>query len=264
MRSDFDDLYQDDAPLLNVEQKKLFQEVLGSLIFIVKTRPDIAYAVNRLATRTVRATVKDYAAFTRVVSYLNGTLKFGLTFRSSTGHNLQDFIQLVLYADAAYVTHRDGKSHSGISLHLVESEENPHNNLNTAPISATSVKQANVSLSSTEAEIDPVVEGVKSGLWIIDLLKEMKLQVREPLIIYEDNMSAIHLATHMSGNHKRTKHYLARIGFLLEQYRRHLVRYIHVVTQEQIADLLTKPLGEKDFVRLRDRMMGLSRYNHQF
>ena len=143
-----------------------------------------------------------------------------------------------------------------MSLHLVEPTDNPHLTMDTAPVSSSSVKQANVSLSSTEAEIEPVVEGVKTGLWIINLLKEMKLHVREPLIIYEDNLSAIHLSTQMSGNHRRTKHYLARIGFLLEQFRRHLVRYVHVVTAEQIADILTKPLGETDFIRLRDYILG--------
>jgi hypothetical protein len=256
MRADFNDDYQDDSELLSANDKQFYQEVLGSLIFIVKTRPDIAYAVNRLATRTLRATNKDKLAILRVVRYLKGTLNLGLTFRSVAAHHLQDYIQLVLYADAAYITHRDGKSHSGMSLHLVEAVENPHLTMETAPISASSVKQPNVSLSSTEAEIEPVVEGVKTGLWITNLLKEMDLNIREPLIIYEDNLSAIQLATQFSGNHRRTKHYLVRIGFLMEQFRRHLVRYIHVETHEQIADILTKPLGEADFVRLRNQMLG--------
>jgi hypothetical protein len=51
-------------------------------------------------------------------------------------------------------------------------------------------------------------------------------------------------------------YYLVRIGFLLEQFRRHLVKYIHVDTYDQIADILTKPLGEGDFVRLRHMLLG--------
>jgi hypothetical protein len=141
MRADFNDINQDEADILSIEDKKLYQEILGSLIFIVKTRPDIAYAVNRLATRTTRATNKDKEAILRVVRYLKGILHFGLTFRSSTAHTLQDYIQLVLYADAAYITHRDGKSHSGMSLHLVEPTDNPHLTMDTAPVSSSSVKQ---------------------------------------------------------------------------------------------------------------------------
>ena len=58
MRSDFNDAFQDDSIKLTTSLKLMFQEILGSLIFIVKTRPDIAYAVNRLATRTTQATEK--------------------------------------------------------------------------------------------------------------------------------------------------------------------------------------------------------------
>ena len=90
----------------------------------------------------------------------------------------------------------------------------------------------------------------------------MGLRVRHPIIVYEDNLSAIHLATHLSGNHKRTKHYLVRIGFLLEQFRRHLAKYIHVDTKDQIADILTKPLGEGDFVRLRHLVLGRKTEDH--
>jgi hypothetical protein len=266
MRSDFNDDYQDDSPMLSVALKLTFQEILGSLIFIVKTRPDIAYAVNRLATRTARATERDLTAINRVVRYLKGTEHLGLTFTSPKEHSSQDYIQLVLYADAAYITHKDGKSHSGISLHFTSSEvanktgvissDINDSFITTAPFITSSTKQANVSLSSTEAEIEPVVEGIKSGIWASELLTEMGLKVRHPMIIYEDNLSAIHLATQLSGNHKRTKHYLVRIGFLLEQFRRHLVRYIHVDTYDQIADILTKPLGEGDFVRLRHMLLG--------
>jgi len=69
MRADFSDSFQDDASLLSSDQILRFQEVLGSLIFIVKTRPDIAYATNRLATRQQCATTKDMAAIYRVVMY---------------------------------------------------------------------------------------------------------------------------------------------------------------------------------------------------
>jgi len=127
---------------------------------------------------------------------------------------LQDYIQLVLYADAAYITHKDGKSHSGISLHITSSEvankagvissDINDSFITTAPFITSSTKQANVSLSSTEAEIEPVVEGIKSGIWASELLTEMGLKVRHPMIVYEDNLSAIHLATQLSGNHKRT------------------------------------------------------------
>jgi hypothetical protein len=93
MRSDFNDDFQENALELTASKKLNFQEILGSLIFIVKTRPDIAYAVNRLATRTSRATERDLIAINRVVRYLKGTIHLGLSFTSTKEHSLQDYIQ---------------------------------------------------------------------------------------------------------------------------------------------------------------------------
>jgi len=59
-----------------------------------------------------------------------------------------------------------------------------------------------------------------------------------------------------SGNFKRTKHFMARIGFLVDHFVKHLVRFIHVISRDQIADILTKPLGPSQFLYLRNKMMG--------
>ncbi len=49
--------------------------LLGVLLFMmVKTRPDIAYSVNRLATRESKATMKDFEALLPVASYLGEVL----------------------------------------------------------------------------------------------------------------------------------------------------------------------------------------------
>ena len=64
MRADWNDAEQDAAPLCEGNN---YRTLLGMLIFLLRTRPDIAYAVIRLATRCVGATTKDMDAITEVV-----------------------------------------------------------------------------------------------------------------------------------------------------------------------------------------------------
>ena len=76
MSIDFNDLCQDDSESLNQEENKKYSALIGGLIFIMKTRPwrqdhneDIAFAVNRLSTRTCKSTKRDYLALLRVLKY---------------------------------------------------------------------------------------------------------------------------------------------------------------------------------------------------
>jgi hypothetical protein len=67
MRTDWSDEEQDSAPLCTGSN---YRTLLGMLMFLLRTRPDIAYAVNRLATRCAGATTRDLDAIHEVIRYL--------------------------------------------------------------------------------------------------------------------------------------------------------------------------------------------------
>jgi hypothetical protein len=117
-------------------------------------------------------------------------------------------------------------------------------------------KQTNVTLSSTEAEHSAAVEAVKEIMWLRQLLTELGFPQLEPTPIFEDNASMITLAQDYSGNHKRVKHYITRINFLIEQVKAGVVEFTHVATVDNIADILTKPLGPDQFLHLRPLLLG--------
>jgi hypothetical protein len=242
----FNDENQDAAERLSVSDHKKFMSVLGSLIFLLRTRADIAYAINRLSLRSTKATQLDLQALFRVLRYLNGTRTLGITLCQDV--TIAKVVQLHAYVDAAYGIHNDGKSHSGYCFSL-----GPHHN---GIFYARSFKQTNVALSSTEAEINPLVDVSKEVIWFRQLLKELGFPQLEPTPIFEDNASAITLATKWSGNNKRTKHFGIRIHFLLEQYNTSVIELVHLSTDHQIADILTKPLTTDQFLRLRDLLLG--------
>jgi hypothetical protein len=133
-------------------------------------------------------------------------------------------IELHAYVDAAYGVHQDGKSHSGYCFAL-----GPHKN---GMFYSRSFKQTNVSLSSTESEINPIVDVSKEIIWFRQLLKELGFPQLEPTPVFEDNESAITLATKWSGNNKRTKHFGIRINFLLEQYNSSVINLVHLSTKK--------------------------------
>ena len=121
---------------------------------------------------------------------------------------------------------------------------------------ARSFKQTNVALSSTEAEVNPLVDVSKEIIWFRQLLKELGFPQLDLTPVFEDNSSAITLATKWSGNNKRTKHFGIRIHFLLEQYNASVIDIVHLSTDLQIADILTKPLSTDQFLRLHDLLLG--------
>jgi hypothetical protein len=64
-----------------------------------------------------------------------------------------------------------------------------------------------------------------------------------------DNESAIRLAdNHVE--HSRTKHIDIRLHFLRDHQQRGDIDIYHISTENQLADIFTKPLDEKRFCRL--------------
>ena len=243
MCSSFNDHNQDDSSLCDQHE---YMSLLGSLIFIIKTRPDIAYAVNRLATRTQHATIKDFNCLLRVVSYLAGTKDLGIRFKSKL--DAAAATRLYCYVDASYAGHPDSKSHTGYCFSLGDAFG--------GMFYSRSFKQTNVTLSSTESENAAAVEATKEVMWFRQLLSDLGFPQLEPTIMFVDNASMITLATDYSGNHKRVKHYLTRVNFMIEQVTLGSISLHHVPTELNIADILTKPLGPIDFLRLRPRLLG--------
>ena len=123
---------------------------------------------------------------------------------------------------------------------------------------ARSFKQSIVTLSLTEAEIVGGVECAKEVIRFRNQLAELGFSQMEQTVIFADNSSMIKLASDFSRNHKRVKHYLNRINFLLEQVRHRVIVFKKVASPDNTSDVLTKPLGPVDFLRHRPNLIGSS------
>ena len=113
----------------------------------------------------------------------------------------------------------------------------------------SSRKQNCVSLSTAEAEYIVVGACCTQLLWMKQTLKDYGIKVKQ-IPLYCDNESAIKFA-HNHVQHSRMKHIAIRHHFICDHVAREDIVINHVKTEDNLADIFTKPLDEKRFYALR-------------
>lgn len=242
-----------------------YRSTVGALNFLASsTRPDIAFHVNRAAQFNENPGAEHWKAVKRILRYLAGTVDYGLLFtRSEQSTSFSaTFPQLIAFADASWSSCADtGRSTTGWLLALGSGNW----------IDWSSKKQETVALSSCEAEYMAATEGTKAVMWAKHLLEELHWAasadsggaatgsaVQQPQLftplLFSDNKSAIALA-HNDTHHNRSKHIELRYHFIREQVAAKALRMEWCSAQQQLADLLTKPLTPLPFTTIRDQLV---------
>eukprot|EP00253_Pinus_taeda_P019954 PITA_19954 len=117
-------------------------------------------------------------------------------------------------------------------------------------ISWASKKQSIVVLSTTEAEYVAATIAACQAVWMRRMLRSLGQEHAKATMIFCDNSSAIALSKNLV-LHKRTKHINTRFHYIRELVSNGEINLQHCRTQEQVADILTKPLDQKNFEFLR-------------
>lgn len=227
---------------------KVYQEKVGTLLYAaISTRPDIAYAVNKLTQRMQAPKVRDARACDRVFRYLSGTRAMGLLFgrRARTDGGYESRVAVDAYADSDWASDRvDRKSITGWIARI-----------NGDPVSWASKKQKVVSLSTCEAELYAEAAAINETKWLCGLLKEIGLKSSVP-IVYGDNQSAQALSKNGIKS-ERTKHVAIKYAFIYDEVTKGRVQLQWVPTKDQLADTLTKALGAPQHRTLVDQLMAV-------
>ena len=88
-----------------------YANLIRSLMYLaITTRPDIAYAINKLAQFTSAPKLKHWTAVKRIFRYLKGTKNYKLTYGGSDELSNEE---LNIYCDADWASDLDRKSISG-------------------------------------------------------------------------------------------------------------------------------------------------------
>ncbi|KAI0488008.1 hypothetical protein KFK09_027831 [Dendrobium nobile] len=181
-------------------------------------------------------TVQHFQEIKRILRYIKGTITFGLPI--VTGD-----LQLQSYSDADWASdNSDRKSVSGFCTFLGP-------NL----ISWSVKKQVTVAKSSTEAEYRSLSADISEVLWLRRLADELQVNQQLPTLIHCDSISAIAIAKNPVF-HARTKHIEIDFQFIRHHLAAGHIQIQHISSQNQIADILTKPLSASRFHELRTKL----------
>jgi hypothetical protein len=123
--------------------------------------------------------------------------------------------------------------------------------LGSSAISWSSKKQPIVTLSTTEAEYVLVSSCACQGPWIRNVLDFLQLKQIDSTWIHCDNSSSIKLSKNPI-MHGRCKHIDVRFHFLRDLTKDGIVELVHCKSEDQLADILTKPLKLDSFIKLKD------------
>ncbi len=166
-----------------------YQSAVGSLLYLsMKTRPDIAYAVNSVARFCSKPAKEHWLAVKRVFRYLKVSTHFGLLY-------CKEQEDLNGYSDADWgVDANDYKSTSGYLFQIGKTA-----------VSWKSKKQSSVALSTAETEYMALAQAVQEAVWLQNLNMELGGQLSQPTKLFEDNQSTICIAKNPQ-YHGRTKH----------------------------------------------------------
>ena len=125
--------------------------------------------------------------------------------------------------------------------------------LGNAAVYATSRTQHCVTLSTTEAEYVALAEGAKQGMSVRSVMSFMQPNVYE-ITLMEDNEGAKAMAENTLSSGRR-KHIDVRWHFIRELVEKKELKVVHVASEWQHADILTKALRVKLFKRHRKALL---------
>ncbi|KAJ9556755.1 hypothetical protein OSB04_011369 [Centaurea solstitialis] len=209
--------------------QKIYRSMIGSLLYLTATRPDIMFATCFCARFQANPKESHLAAVKRILRYLKGTPELGLWYPKDSS------FELISFTDSDYGCCKlDRKSTSGSCQFLGDKL-----------VSWTSKKQNCVSTSTAEAEYVGAASCCSQVLWMKTQLLDYGYKLKR-VPIYCDSESAIAITSNPV-QHSKTKHIDIRYHFIKDNVEKGNIEMFFVQTDYQLADLFTKPLDEKRF-----------------
>ncbi|GJR71665.1 putative ribonuclease H-like domain-containing protein [Tanacetum coccineum] len=200
----------------------VYRSMIGSLMYLTASRPDIMFAVCACARFQVTPKASHLNAVKRIFRYLKHQPKLGLWYPRDSPFELE------AYSDSDY---------GGASLDR-KSTTGGCQFLGRRLISWQCKKQTIVANSTTEAEYVAAANCCGQVLWIQNQMMDYGFNFMNTKI-HIDNESTISVIKNPVA-HSRTKHIEIRFHFIRDCYKKRLIEVIKIHTDSNVADLLTK------------------------
>ncbi|XP_017187340.1 uncharacterized mitochondrial protein AtMg00810-like [Malus domestica] len=221
----------------DLEDATMYRQLVGSLIYLTLTRPDISYAVG-VMSRYMQNPNKPYLeAVRRILRYVKSTIDYGLLYKKCEDG------KLVGYCDANFARDHDTRrSTTGYGFKI-----------GSGVVSWCSKRQPTMSLLTTEVEYRATAMTTQENAWLVQLMSDLHQPVNYAVPLYCDNQSAIHLAENLVF-HARTKHVEVHYHFIRKKVLQEEIEMRPINTDDQIADLFTKGLSTGKFKKFRHQL----------
>ncbi|GKA95533.1 putative ribonuclease H-like domain-containing protein [Tanacetum coccineum] len=200
----------------------LYRSMIGSLMYLTSSRPDIMFVVCACARFQVTPKVSHLQAVKRIFRYLKGQPKLGLWYPKDSPFDLEAYTNSD-YACASL----DRKSTTGGCQFL-----------GRRLIKWKCKKQTIVANSTTKAEYIAASSCCGQVLWIQNQMLDYGYNFMNTKI-FIDNESTICIVKNPVF-HSKTKHIEIRHHFIRDSNEKKLIQMIKIHTYHKVADLLTK------------------------
>lgn len=206
-----------------------YQKLVGKLIYLTNTRPDISYVVHCLSQHMHKPLKSHFKASLRVLKYLKGSPGTGLQF------NKVSDLKLRAYTDADADWAKCPITRKSVTCFCVF--------LGDSLTSWKRKKHATLSRSSAEAEYRSLASTTCEVIWLGNMLHSLGLKNLFPVDIFCNNSAAIQIAANPVF-HERTKHFELDIHLVREKVAAGVIKTIKIPTNNHVADIFTKCLGQ--------------------
>ena len=249
-------ILQRDEKAPSFDQRFNYRRIVGKLNFLEKsTRPEIAYSTHQIARFCEDPKASHGDAIEHLAKYLRDTADQGIILRPTDQKSFD------VYADADFVGNwhkmtamndpSTAKSRSGYVILYAG-----------CPIAWTSKLQTVIALSCCESEYISLSEALRDTIPLMELVTELQQHgfnviSTEPRVYckaFEDNSGALELAR-LPKMRPRTKHINIKYHHFREYVRLGLIKIFPITTDNQIADIFTKPLPQNLFLKLRKALL---------
>jgi hypothetical protein len=226
--------------------KSEYLRLVGMLLYLTRSRPDIMTAVSFAATKSSNPSEDDLNDILEVIKYLKETRD--ITYKLKTVKDKRNGkSRIICEVDASYLTHPDSKSHTGYGFRFGEV---------TNFFFAKSSKQTDTATSSTHSEMKALYTLLKDILFLVQLFADIGEELGLPVIVLEDNAAVVTLATEELGQLKRSKHFAMVTNYVKDCIGKGIIEIRKISGEDNIADILTKRVRSGDFERKAKKMMG--------
>ena len=213
--------------------KGRYQRLVGRLMYLAHTRPDLAYALTVVSQFMHNPGEQHMNSVMRILRYLKSAPGKGLMFTKK-----EDWQNVSVYTDADWAgAIDDRRSTSGYFTFV-------GGNL----VTWRSKKQNVVARSSAEAEFRGMAFGLCEALWLRLLLQDLGYPPKHPIQLFCDNKAACDIA-HNPVQHDRTKHVEVDRFFIKEKLDNKVIELPKICSEDQLADILTKAVSKQIFFK---------------